>query len=123
MTNGTKLTRICKLSCFLPSSKEQCHTYLTPVQIGWQWWELVIHIVSNIVHEPFKILASKPLFQSQLLTNVPHVQVPCKGFPCIEVLFEFVIKPCFYNSFVVLKIMNKFLFFYLFTFLLLHHAF
>jgi hypothetical protein len=35
LTNGTKLSRICKISCCLPSSREQCHTYLTPVQIGW----------------------------------------------------------------------------------------
>lgn len=88
-------------------------THLAPVQVGWQCRKLVIHIVCNIIHKPLKTLALEPLFQSQLVTDVPHVQVPSKRFSCVEVLLEFVIKPRFYNSFVVLQLMNKNVYYYL----------
>lgn len=98
---------ICKLPCCLLNPSEHCHTHLAPVQVWWQRWELVIHIICNIIHEPLKTFATQSLFQSQLLTDISHVQESGEGFSCVEVLFEFVVKPCFYHSFVVLQFMKN----------------
>lgn len=80
----------------------ESYTYLSPMQIWRQLWELVVNIVSDVVHEPLEVLALESLLQSHLFRDVAHVQEPSERLPSVEELLVLLIEPCLYHPFVVL---------------------